>query len=709
MALGNAELVREEHSSSLLDNTDTLRATLDAARVAVFLVDCEFNIVFMNEHANATFEALEEAMIEAIDVRLDELVGDKLSRLHANPRRFEKELAKCRSWPLALPIAIGKARIEAEISPIVVDGRTTGYVVVMQANTADKDVEMARIESMVENAPINLIFADTSGIIRYMNPASVRTLQSLQSYLPMPVDKIVGGSIDRFHKNPAHQRSILSDPRNLPHQAVIGLGPEKLDLLVSPVRGRDGEYLGAMVTWSVITQKLAREEEVARVNSMMENAPINIMFADVSGTIRFMNPASYQTLRTLEQYLPVRVDEIVGGSFDRFHKNPSRQRGIIADPKNLPHRATISLGPEKLDLLTSPVRGADGQYIGAMVTWEVITRKLEQENEIKRMGEEAERSRADLQAKVDEMLRVVEAAATGDLTRTVTVKGSDAVGQMGQGLDQLLSGLRVSMDTIGQSGSSLASSSDELAAIGKQVGSNAQETASLANASVAAAEQVSANVNTVATSAEEMAASIREIAQSASEAARVATSAVDLAQQTNKSVQKLGESSGEIGNVIKVITSIAQQTNLLALNATIEAARAGEAGRGFAVVANEVKELAKETAAATEDISKKIEAIQGDTRVAVDAIGQITDIIGRINEIQNTIATAVDEQSSTTSEITRNVSEAARGATDIAENITRVAEAAGNTTQAMSESIGAIEEVARLAGELQRLVSRFKT
>jgi methyl-accepting chemotaxis protein len=266
--------------------------------------------------------------------------------------------------------------------------------------------------------------------------------------------------------------------------------------------------------------------------------------------------------------------------------------------------------------------------------------------------------------------------------------------------------LKVTINAVNQNAQALASSSEELTAVSQQMSSNSEETATQSNVVAAASEQVSRNVATVATSAEEMSASAKEIAKNATEAAKVATEAVKVAADTNQTVSKLGESSIEIGKVIKVITSIAQQTNLLALNATIEAARAGEAGKGFAVVANEVKELAKQTATATEDISGKIEAIQNDTKAAVTAIDQIGKIINQINGIQNTIASAVEEQTATTNEIARNATEAAKGSTEISKNIANVSEAAKNTTQGATNTLTAATELAKLAADLKRVVEQ---
>jgi len=310
--------------------------------------------------------------------------------------------------------------------------------------------------------------------------------------------------------------------------------------------------------------------------------------------------------------------------------------------------------------------------------------------------------------KVAHILEVVNAASEGDLTRELKVTGTDDAGQIAEGLSKFISKLRTNIQAIGQNSETLASASEELTAVSQQMAGNAEETSAQSGVVSAASEQVSKNVATVATGAEEMSASITEIAQNATEASRVASEAVKVAETTNTTISKLGESSAEIGQVIKVITSIAEQTNLLALNATIEAARAGEAGKGFAVVANEVKDLANQTAKATEEISGKIGAIQSDTKSSVSAIAEISEVINKINDISNTIASAVEEQTATTAEIGRNVGEAARGTAEIAQNITGVAQAAESTTQGATDTQGASSELAKMATELQNLVSQFK-
>jgi methyl-accepting chemotaxis protein len=307
------------------------------------------------------------------------------------------------------------------------------------------------------------------------------------------------------------------------------------------------------------------------------------------------------------------------------------------------------------------------------------------------------------------MLAMIQEVADRNLTiEDMEVTVEDEVGLACIALNRMKNNLHEMVQSMRGTAEQVAAASEELSATSQQITANSEETTAQAKVVSEAGGQVNSNLQTLASGAEEMNSTIGEIAKNASEAARVAGEAVATAESANQTVSRLGDSSVEIGKVIEVITSIAQQTNLLALNATIEAARAGEAGKGFAVVANEVKELAKQTAKATEEIKQKITVIRENTSGAVEAIGGIKGVIDKISQISTTIATAVEEQSATTGEMTRNVAEAARGAATISSNIQGVAEAAQNTSTNVGEAQTATEHLAKMANQLRDLVGRFK-
>jgi methyl-accepting chemotaxis protein len=619
-------------------------------------------------------------------------------------------------------------------------------------------IETVEYHGMTENSPINIMFCDKDLTITYMNPKSLETLTRVEKHLPVPANRVVGSSIDIFHKNPAYQRRLLASPKNLPHRSIIQLGPERLDLLASAIYDKQGNWVGVMATWDIVTEKLQIEEKAARMQGVVENAPTNIMYANLDGIIEYLNPRSLETLKSLEKVLPVRANEVQGQSYDIFHKNPSFQRKMLADDRKLPHRAQIHMGDQILDLRVSATYDKNGEYTGPMLTWEVITEKLALETNMARAQSMVDNAPINIMmADRDLNLVSINKASHQTLTRLQRLLPRPVDQLMGQSIDifhknpahqrallsnernlphqaqirlgdeQLQLNVSATYDKSGnyigpmitwevitdrvklvhslkEASDQVASAAEELNATSSEMRVNARATEDEAAQAATASEEVTAGVRQVAHSSEELRASIREIAQSMNETSRMVHKTLKEATEANVKMNQLATSSQEIGDVIKVINSIAQQTNLLALNATIEAARAGDAGRGFSVVANEVKELANQTAAATEEITRKINTIQVDTKSSVEAIRVISDSINKINEIAAQISAAVQEQNATTDELTRISSESSEGVNSISKSVRVVSETAGRTSVSSTHLVDAAKGLTDLATRLNEIV-----
>lgn len=724
----------KQDTNAVTGDIETLKTILENAPINVMMADDEENIIFVNRQAREVLTGLESELAKYLPgFKVEMVLGGSIHRYHKDPSAIKRILH-----------AIGPNDVRhGKITPgpfvfehqtrLLTDssGKRLGYVVYWNDVTKQRQEEeqAKRLQRAVDQAQTAMMMIDRDLVITYANE-STRTLlrnneDALQSlYKGFRVDNIIGTCIDIFHKNPSHQRRLLGDAGNLPFETDIHVGALIFHIMVNAIHNLDGEYVGCTLEWQDVTELRAKELDVARLTAAVEGSTTAMMMADRDFVVTYANPAVVELLghhqSTLREVFPgFDARKLVGTCIDDFHRNPSHQRRLMQDLKNMPYTANVKVSHLEFQLTLSAIVDRAGQHIGNALEWKDITEEMDAQRQIESLINRAVEGQLDeridtgrysgfmrsLGDGVNKMLdavvsplreckRVLQRAAEKDLTQAMDGEYQGEFAVLQEAINSTILNLRRTLGEIRASSGSISTAASEIAQGNTDLSQRTEEQA--------------ASLEETASSMEQLTSTVKQNADNAREANQLATSARDQAEKggdvVGKAISAMAEintSSKKIADIIGVIDEIAFQTNLLALNAAVEAARAGEQGRGFAVVASEVRNLAQRSAGAAKEIKTlikdSVEKVQDGSRLVDESGRTLQEIVNNVKKVSDIIA-----------EIAAASLEQSSGIEQVNKAVAHMDEATQQNAALVEEAAAASESLDEQAQGLNRMVADFR-
>ena len=725
--------VRQKENQSAM-----LQGAIDQSGTASVMIDRDFNITYANQ---ATLDLLKkhEATFQkkypGFKADADALIGTCIDVFHSNPQHQRKLLDDQNNLPWKTDIQVEDLCFELNVTAILgSSGEYVGNTLEWQDVTdlRQKDNQAAMLQGAIDQSGTAQVMIDRDFNITYANQSTIDLLKKHEAVLQKKypgfratADALMGTCIDVFHTNPSHQRKLLDDVNNLPWKTDIDIEHLTFELNVTAIVDAEGKYVGNALEWQDVTEARTRAIEVGRLSSAAEGMTTNLMMADPSGVIVYMNPAVANMLRRREAQLRTvlpsfSVDNIIGTNFDTFHKNPAHQQNLLGNPSNLPYQTDISVAGLEFGLTAIALKDESGNHVGTAVQWMDNTEEKDAQRQVEGLISAAINGELDARIDTAEYQGFMETlgnninslmeAIVRPITEAINVTQSLAKGDLSRGMDGEYAGEFLALaNAVNESMNNLRGMVGEIRSASNNVFSGAKEIAQGNSDLSQRTESQASSLEETASAMEELTTTVQQNSENATEATKKANDAMDKATSGGEvissavtAMEEINKSSKQIADIIGVIDEIAFQTNLLALNAAVEAARAGEQGRGFAVVAAEVRNLAGRSAAA----AKEIKGLINDS---VDAVGKGTRLVDDTGQTFTDLAEAVKEVVTMISNIDSASKEQAAGINEVSQAVSQMDEMTQQNAALVEEATASSKSMEDQAQALLDQVGFFKT